>query len=112
VAGLAAVRPDRRGIVHLDGVRRERGGVCTDRHEPRVKADLAACRIGGEHLARIGEAGLRDRVVLLVELKGNGVARLRGDIRGLEGQSGATNDDSVILRRGGGRSRGRSGSCA
>lgn len=53
--------------------------------QPRVKADLTACRTGGELLARIGEAGLRDCVVLLVELKGNGVARLRGDIRGVEG---------------------------
>lgn len=65
-------------------------------------------------MARIGEAGLRDCVVLLVELKGNGVAWLRGDIRGLEGQSGATNDDSVVVRRGGGSGRGCSGrgSCA
>ena len=32
MVGLAAVRPDGRGIVHLDGVLRERGGVRTDRH--------------------------------------------------------------------------------
>jgi hypothetical protein len=36
VAGLAAVRPDWRGIVHLDGVRRERGGVGTGRHANRI----------------------------------------------------------------------------
>ena len=82
--------------------------------QPRVEADLATCRTGGEHLTRIGEVGLRYGVVLLVELKGNGIARLRGNIRGLEGQGGATDYDSVILRRGGGRSRGcgSSGSCA
>ena len=80
----------------------------------RVKAGLATCRTRRELLARIGEAGLRDCVILLVELKGNGVAWLRGDIRGLEGQSGATNNDFVILRRGGGGIRGSSGtgSCA
>lgn len=69
--------------------------------QPRVKADLAACRSGGEHLARRGKAGLRDGVVLLVELKGDGVARLCGDVRGLEGQGTAADDDLVVLRRGG-----------
>lgn len=59
-------------------------------------------------MARRGKGGLRDGVVLLVELKGDGVARLRGDIRGLEGQAAATNDDLVVLRSGGRRSgRGR-----
>jgi len=65
--------------------------------QPRVKADLAARRSGGELLAGRGKAGLRDGVVLLVELKGDGVARLRGDIRGLEGQGAAADDDLVVL---------------
>lgn len=65
--------------------------------QPRVKADLAARRSGGELLAGRGKAGLRDSVVLLVELKGDGVARLRGDIRGLEGQGAAADDDLVVL---------------
>ena len=72
--------------------------------QSRVKANLAARRSRREHLARSGEAGLRDSVILLVELKGDGVAGLRGDVRGLEGQSGATDDDFVILRGRGRRS--------
>ena len=68
--------------------------------QPRVKADLAARRSGGELLARRGKGGLRDGVVLLAELKGDGVARLRGDIRGLEGQGAAADDDPVVLRSG------------
>ena len=99
------VRCERHVVLHER--RREEEHV-----QPRVKADLAACRTSGEHLARIGEARLRDCVVLLVELKRNGVARLCSDIRGLEGQCGATNNDSVILRRGGGGVRGSSGGCA
>jgi len=59
-------------------------------------------------LARRGEAGLRDGVILLVELKGDGVSCLRGDVCGLEGQRAATDDDPVILRSGSGR-RSRSG---
>ena len=58
-------------------------------------------------MARGGKAGLRGGMVLLMELKGDGVARLRGDVRGLEGQATAADDDLVVLRRGGcGRGRG------
>ena len=64
--------------------------------QSRVEANLAARRGRGEGLARRVEARLGRRVVLLVELKGDGVARLRGDICGLEGQAGATNDDPVV----------------
>jgi len=75
--------------------------------QSRIKANLAACRSGGELLARGGKAGLRDGVVRLVELKGDGVARLRGDVCGLEGQATAADDDPVVLRRGGCRRSGR-----
>jgi hypothetical protein len=39
--------------------------------QPQVKANLAACRTGGGHQARLGEAELCDHVILLMELKGD-----------------------------------------
>ena len=135
MTGLSAVCPDRVGIVHLNGKRRERGGVSSDGHadekyasantrrrqkgehdvQPRVKADLAARGSGCDLLARRGEARLRHSVVLLVELKGDGIARLRGNICRLEGQNvRATNYNPVILGGGGrsGRGTGSGGSDA
>jgi len=100
VVHLPAVRPYRGGVVDRDGVRRERGSVSGNRHEARVEANLAACGRGRELLARRIEAGLREGVVLHMELKCDAVARLRGDIRGVVGQSVATNDDLVFLRSG------------
>jgi hypothetical protein len=66
--------------------------------------------IGGsvcERLARGGEARLRRGVIHLVELKRDGVTRLRGNVRRLEGQDVyPPNHDPVVMgTRGRGRGR-------
>jgi hypothetical protein len=75
------------------------------RVQSRVKANLATCGSGCEHLARRSKTGFCHCVVLLVELKGDGVAGLGSNVCRLEGQyARATNYDPVILG-GGGRAR-------
>jgi hypothetical protein len=91
-------------VYRVEGGRKGIGDV-----QSRVKANLAARRSRRQGLARCVEAGLCRRVVLLVELKGDGVARLCGDICRFEGQGATTNDDPVVLS-GASRSRGGSGS--
>ena len=79
--------------------------------QPRVKADLAARGSGCDFLARRGEARLCHGVVLLVELKSDGIARLRSNVCRLEGQNArATNYNLVILGGGGRGGRGSRGS--
>ncbi len=85
----------------MDISEREAHANGMDHHvQPRVEANLATCGSGCELLTRRSKAGLCDGVILLVELKGDGVAGLCGDICGLEGQNScATNSDLVVLRR-------------
>jgi len=88
VVALEAKYPDRFCVVHANGVRGELRGIGRDGHEARMEANLVVRGSVCDRSARRGEGRLRHGVVLLVELKGDGVTRLRSNVRRPEGQDG------------------------
>jgi len=97
--GLGAEEPERGGgVVDGETPLGEGGGVVGDELEARVDT-LSRC---GLDLAGVGEGGLRDRVVLALELERNGVAGVGGDVGRAESQlTTSTNQDEDVRSRGG-----------
>lgn len=90
-------------VVDLDSERREGGSVRGNGHEARVEADLASGRSVCELAAGLREVRLGHCVVLDLELEGDRVAGLRGDVRGVERDDAITADDDLVVLAGAGR---------
>ena len=78
MASLRTEHPDWRGVVDLDGVRREGSRVSGDGDEAGVKADLTRLRRLRKRATRRTEAALRRGVVLLLEVEDDLIAGVRG----------------------------------
>lgn len=101
MTALSAVRPYGSSVVNSDVIRREGGGIICDRHESGIKSNLTAGRRQSQRAAGGCERRLSDSVVLLLELEGNHIANLRGDVgRVVEEFARSTNDNCVDLRGG------------
>lgn len=105
---LAAIGPDRGGVINGEVPCRESSRVVGDGEESRVEA---CCVIAVQFHTRACECGLRNSVILLVEFKHNGIARQRlhvGRVKGKNTRSTDFDRDNVTLQRSG-RGRGRVG---